>query len=61
MIVYPDFPLTARRGHTMQALGRTTAWIGTIIGKVVLVIALAVVFGVLAGAALGFVVVIAMI
>lgn len=61
MIVYPDFPLPAHRDRDIHALGRTSTWIGAIIGKVMLVIALAVLIGMFAGAALGFVVVIALI
>ena len=59
MIIYPDFPLLTQRGHNFDAWRRTASWIGTVIGKIVLVVALAAVLGVLAGATLGFVVVVA--
>ncbi len=61
MIVYPNFPLPARRGRNVHAWGRLAVRAGSVIGKGVLLVALAAVFGILAGSALGFVAVIALI
>lgn len=61
VILYPTFPLSVRRGHNAPALARSTSRVGTFIVKMVLVIALAAVTGILMGAALGLVVVVAMI
>jgi Mg/Co/Ni transporter MgtE len=61
MVVYPVFPVSARRVHSVPALWRTAVWIGLAIGKIMLVIALAAFLGVFVGAALGFVVVVALI
>jgi hypothetical protein len=60
-IVYPNFPLAVRRGDSFHALSRTASWIGVVIGKITLVVALAAVLGTLAGSTMGFFVVIAMI
>ena len=59
MILYPSFPLSVRRGHNAPALARSNSRVGSFIVKTVLAIALAAVVGILTGAALGFVVVVA--